>query len=498
MDKKWLIFGIIILFVSIGGGGLLVDIDGDDLNTMQELQYGTDVFSSDSDSDGLKDGKEIELQTDPTIADSDGDDLDDSNEVQKYNTDPNSVDTDDDGLHDGKEVLVHETNPLETDTDDEGLSDYEEVKNLETNPNKADTDDDGLSDYEEVIEFETDPTKADTDSDGLSDSAELKTHQTDPVEEDTDNDGLNDGVEVTQYDSNPLQKDSDGDNVNDGSEVNTHETDPTDPDTDSDGLADGEEINEYDSDPTAADTDSDGLADQREVELDTNISNPDTDGDGIEDGPEVHEEIFSDGSPTQMDVYLELDWMDAERPEDSTIEDVVEAYDSAPTTNSDGSSGIDLHVIFDDEIERMDTVGNEELSSIAADHFDHNQTGYHYAVAIEQTTEDDVGGFENHSVPGNAFAFKTDAKEGYYYPDGTISMMFMHELGHSVGLNSWDFEGIDSTSYDQDEYSSAMNYNAESGFLDYNSGEPFDDWKHIEENMDTPGDIPTYFFNNSS
>lgn len=498
MDNKWLIFGIIILFVSVGGAGLVADIDGDGLNTMQERQYGTDVFSADSDSDGLKDGKEIEIDTDPMVADSDGDDLDDGSEVHKYDTDPQSVDTDDDGLDDGEEVLVHETDPLKKDSDSDGLSDFEEVNNLETNPNKADTDTDGLSDFDEAINYETDPTKADTDSDGLSDSEEVNTYQTDPIEEDTDNDGLDDGPEINQYDTNPLQADTDGDSINDGQEVNIHDTNPTNADTDSDGLSDGEEIREYDSDPLAADTDNDGLADQREVELGTDISDSDTDGDGIEDGPEVHEEIFSDGSPTRMDVFVELDWMDSERPEDSTIEDVVEAYENAPTSNPDDSSGIDLHVIFDDEIDRIDTVESEDLSSIASEHFDNNQTGYHYAVAIEQTTEDDVGGFENHSISGNAFAFKTDAREGYYYPEGTISTIFMHELGHSVGLSSWDFDGIDSTSYDQDEYSSAMNYNVENGFVDYNSGEPFDDWKHIEESKDTPEDDLPFFFNSSS
>ncbi|MFK8080639.1 MAG: hypothetical protein AB8B97_10170 [Granulosicoccus sp.] len=85
------------------------------------------VVSGDSDNDGLSDIEEINLGTDPFSSDTDGDGLSDGDEVNTTLTDPLDPDSDDDGLLDGQEVDVYGTDPNNPDTDAGGVSDGEEV-----------------------------------------------------------------------------------------------------------------------------------------------------------------------------------------------------------------------------------------------------------------------------------------------------------------------------------------------------------------------------------
>lgn len=62
----------------------------------------------------------------------------------------------------------------------------------------------------------------------------------------------------------------------------------------------------------------------------------------------------------------------------------------------------------------------------------------------------------------------------------------MHELGHSLGLTSVDYSGIDSRQVPFEAYPSVMNYNRPTEFVGYHVGEPFDDWAHIATELHTP------------
>lgn len=145
----------------------LYDFDSDGLEDWEELNLGTDPFSSDSDGDGLPDGVELngDNPTDPQDADSDDDgltdgeeDLDADGNVDDGESDPNDADTDDDGLTDNIEVNgANPTDPQDADSDDDGLTDSEEDADgdgeqdaTETDPNDFDSDDGGVSDYIEV------------------------------------------------------------------------------------------------------------------------------------------------------------------------------------------------------------------------------------------------------------------------------------------------------------------------------------------------------------
>ncbi len=127
-------------------GDVEFDTDGDGLSDPIEDAYGTDKNKVDTDGDGFTDYQEItNMGTDPLKADvvesgtdTDGDDLDDLSELS-YGTDIHSEDTDNDGLTDYDEVKKYNTDPLKVDTDNDTLSDLFEVENG-LDPLKVSTD----------------------------------------------------------------------------------------------------------------------------------------------------------------------------------------------------------------------------------------------------------------------------------------------------------------------------------------------------------------------
>jgi hypothetical protein len=486
-----------------------VDSDGDGLSDEREEELGTDPTVADTDGDGLDDGAELDNGTDPTVADTDGDALRDGKEIY-YGTDPTVADTDGDGEIDGQEVAVG-TDPTKADRDDDGLSDSRE-KELGTDPTVADTDGDGIEDGREV-EQGTDPTMKDTDGDGLSDERELTELTSDPTEVDSDGDGLTDPEEVAgptdparadtdgdglsdprelELGTNPVLADSDGDGVDDATEV-AGDGDPLDADPDGDGL-DGAAETKYGSSPTDADTDDDGLSDPREVELGTDPGDDDTDGDGLPDPVEVDPPAaLSEADPLRMDVFVELDYMGEVPFPEEELDRVVEAYAEAPVENPDGSTGVDLHVVVDDQVPsrpktdlyRRPDNGVEDFPTLRNRHFDNAGMGYHYAMAVidvRSQGSDDLGG-----VAPNANT--TFLLNNYDDPRRAVGV-FTHELGHSIGLVPQAFGGIDSYEVPFEDYPSAMNYNAPYGYVNYTSdddgGEGFDDWAYFASNPAVP------------
>ncbi|MFC7141493.1 hypothetical protein ACFQMA_16850 [Halosimplex aquaticum] len=300
----------------------------------------------------------------------------------------------------------------------------------------------------------------DSDGDGLADAREREVG-TDPTLPDSDDDGLTDESEVDQFDTDPLRLDTDGDSVNDSEEVTTHGTDPAVNDSDGDGLADGREVTSLRTEPT----------------------NPDTDGDGFADGAELSDLQYLNGSdPLRMDVFVEVDYVEGVQFKPGTRELVTRRYSEAPVTNPDGTNGISLHIIVDEEVPDVGTVDGQKVDKLQSEWFDRRGYGYHYAVAVKDVESDgnDVGGLAGHGPHGPWFVF--NARGNYR---GAASV-FMHELGHSVGLSPSDYEGIDSRSVSLSKYPSTMNYNSGKYHTRYARKGPFDDWAHIAEQMDTP------------
>jgi hypothetical protein len=392
----------------------------------------------DVDGDGLSTAAELDAGTDVLAGDSDGDGLDDGVEVRDFGTDPTVVDTDDDGLQDGVEV-----------------------ERYETDPTVADTDGDGLVDAVEVESLWTDPTAADTDGDGLDDGVELNAHGTDPRQVDSDGDGLEDGEEVEQYGTDPVRADSDGDGLDDGAEVHGAGTDPTAVDSDDDGLLDGAEVETYGTDPTV----------------------PDTDGDGLADGLEVASSgRFAVADPLRRDVFVELDYMTGEEPDADAIALVVERYENAPIENPDGSRGIDLHVVVDDEIPAEQTTTPLDALRLRLAYFDNEGRGFHHALVVRDARRNDesLAGFAS---PGQLVL--RISGEDPYTTRGQAHVL-MHELGHSLGLDRDAYDGIDSYRVAYETYPSTMNYDAPSDVVRYSTNGSFDDWAYLDANLYTP------------
>jgi hypothetical protein len=83
-----------------------IDSDGDWLNDVDELRFGTDVTNPDTDGDFVLDGLEVGFF---------------------FGLDPLDPDTDDDGLMDGEEIYFYGLDPLDPDTDGDGTGDADEV-----------------------------------------------------------------------------------------------------------------------------------------------------------------------------------------------------------------------------------------------------------------------------------------------------------------------------------------------------------------------------------
>ncbi len=239
------------------------------------------------------------------------------------------------------------------------------------------------------------------------------------------------------------------------------------PDSDSDGLSDGNETGEYGTDPTDPDTDGDGLADGVEVAA------PDDTGVTAPEGAD----------PLRMDVFVELDYMAEAEPPPEAIALVTEAYADAPVENPDGSTGISLHVTVDDRIPTDDRTEWAEMDGLMTEHFDREGMGYRYAVAVLDVRANgtDAAGAAVSGAENGQFMFES-VPEGETNATRRTASVFMHELGHSVGIASGTFEGVDSEAVWYALYQSVMNYNAPADAVRYSDR----DWEFVAENMYTP------------
>lgn len=303
---------------------------------------------------------------------------------------------------------------------------------------------------------------------------------------DTDGDGLNDNLEINIYKTNPSISDSDVDGLNDGAEVNTYHTDPLATDTDNDGLNDGLEVNTYMTNPLVADTDGDKLSDGIEVK------GYDVNNDNI---IEVDFPAFG-ANPLVKDIFVEVDWMPG------TLRKLGN-YAKGKLAEAFAEHDMVLHI---DQGELGGGSETEELASNLHDNIDGPMNDFYdyenkYFTAERRgvfywclLASGDVYNWENVARGGLNFG-ATFVLGGRWPTEPMLGSVFMHELGHGLGLNPWDFDGIDSTKYSFDsfdQYRSVMNYNAPfsvyelsggaasgSEFFNYSEGGLFNDWEHI-------------------
>lgn len=455
-------FKVLLVVATITVGIVLflaIDLDGDGLSNITELQYGASMFSSDTDGDGLSDGLEVNTYgTKLLVSDTDNDGLNDGAEVNTYRTEPLVKDSDNDGLDDGTEVLGNrQVFELTSSTwSDGGYSWTLEHKVW-----------DGTS-YWAYYYWQGDSWTSPYGRENVLMGTSFTYATSDPLSIDTDGDGLNDKREY-EIGTNPRSKDTDNDGLDDIAEFTTYKTIPQFYDTDGDLLGDGEEINMYTTNPLNWDSDNDHLGDGIEVK------GYDVDGDNKID---VDFPAYG-ANPLVKDIFVEIDRMSGGQ--------TLGSYARGKLVEAFAEHGMVLHI---DQGELGGGSETEERPSILYDikdlpmndfydfeqkYFTPSRRGVFYwcfitSGAVRYRSGKEVSGLNF----GNGFTVA-----GTWGSDEYLGSVFMHELGHGLGLNSNDFDGIDSYKYSFSEYRSVMNYNAPYNSFDYSDGPPFNDWEHI-------------------
>ncbi len=466
------------------------------MNNYENIQHGTDIFSSDTTGDGLSDYDEIyKYGTDPTTTDTTGDGLSDYDEIYKYGTDPTTTDTTGDGLSDYDEINKYGTDPTTTDTINDGLSDATNIK-YGTEPLSSDTTGDGLSDYDEIYEYGTDPTTTDTTGDGLSDYTQIDSeYDYNPIVNDTNSDGVPDIVNY-EYDAIPTTKYTVDKVESSGGTSVSYETYQDRPSL----LNDTELYNEF---GVLLSKDYDifenhEIADKfdfihTEKPVDSSDEQPRTFNDDTNDGfsnelIEQNDNLTND----KKNILIHVEANDDEELPVSVLINTHLAFLNSPVEyDHSDETGINIQFYVSDNTANIEsnTEGiskNDVLDN--AESIYTNGYGYHYMLLGENVQNFNglvvyyIG--EEKYEGGVTKADRATPKE--------MGSTFMHEIGHMVSLYKFGddraFDGIDSYDYSFEDYPSVMNYNYNcNGFnlnhcYTFSDSEEFNDWEHIQEN----------------
>jgi hypothetical protein len=235
----------------------------------------------------------------------------------------------------------------------------------------------------------------------------------------------------------------------------------------------------------------------------------DADGDGLlntweENGIDVNNDgtidfVLPQANSLHKNLYVETDYMNFHRPIGggnvfgaSAIEDVRRAFRSAPVSNPDGTTGINLFVQLDENITHQDAInGVTGLLAIKRTNFgtvaeraDPNSVNllnakrlaFHYGPFVHDRSDFPGSSGVSNGSPGMEF-FVSLGAQGYArdpvtnHSVGTRSQQaatFMHELGHNLGLRHGGGDEINC----EPNYLSIMSYSFQ--FSDYVSNRPLD------------------------
>jgi probable HAF family extracellular repeat protein len=228
------------------------------------------------------------------------------------------------------------------------------------------------------------------------------------------------------------------------------------PDNDGDGLCDNWETE-------GIDIDHDGVIDFRLYDLNK---------DGVIDPSER-------ADPNHKDAYVEVDWMAQHEPLASALDRVVRSFAAAPVDNPDGTTGIRLHLLVDEEAvghQVQLAFGNQsptspDFDSVKATHFgtaaeraaaNHlmilaaKRLAFRYALFTHQMSGSGASG--QAELPGNDFVVSLGgfSSVGGHTRGNTDQQAgtFIHELGHTLGRH----HGGDDENNCKPNYMSVMNW----------------------------------------
>ncbi len=222
---------------------------------------------------------------------------------------------------------------------------------------------------------------------------------------------------------------------------------------------------------------------------------PDRDGDAL---PDIWEgagiDADCDGTPDidlaslgadplRKTLLVEIDYMEDHEPMQAALDAVVDAFAAAPVSNPDGSMGIDLIPIVDDQMPHIDDIttwdGYDDLKAdwfgTDAERSAPNATAllaakdlaFRYALYAHGY---DGGGSSGRAKGGGDFlvtlgngSWGVDPISGHTV--GTLEEQagtFMHELGHTLSLGHGGTDGVNC----KPNYLSVMSYNFQTSWLD--------------------------------
>ncbi|MEQ8677656.1 MAG: tandem-95 repeat protein [Aggregatilineales bacterium] len=194
----------------------------------------------------------------------------------------------------------------------------------------------------------------------------------------------------------------------------------------------------------------------------------DVDGNGvINDSDRAGEGYLPLADPDYKNIYVELDCMDIPLlsicMSASAIADVERAFRNIPITNPDGTTGINIEIDTSGRIPFQSSLSLFEVREDRITYSDQSRRGvFHYGAVAPQvrTAIGDEGG--QGELSGDEFIIEgnrvfLDGSTPFYlteHYDTIIAEIFMHELGHNLGL----FHGGNSLQNYKPNYFSIMNY----------------------------------------
>ncbi|RKG93667.1 hypothetical protein [Corallococcus terminator] len=213
----------------------------------------------------------------------------------------------------------------------------------------------------------------------------------------------------------------------------------------------------------ALDSDGDGVCNLVETLLGTNPNNPDTDGDRLND----YAESFGFGGGLDLtalganarrkDIFIEADYYPGQQPTQAMLNRVITAFSKAPVSNPDGSTGITLHIVVDQQIAAADA--DLDLNPVWTDfdvikgkYFAANRAPYfHYMLFAHRYAGGNSSGISR-GIPAHDFVVTLGFAAGI--TELQLAGTVMHELGHNIGLRHG---GTDDANF-KPNYLSIMNY----------------------------------------
>jgi hypothetical protein len=212
------------------------------------------------------------------------------------------------------------------------------------------------------------------------------------------------------------------------------------------------------------------------------LADADTDGDGLLDSWERKGlDINDDGTidldlpgmgadPRHKDLFVEADRMGGVPFSYTALDMVRTAFANAPVANPDGINGIDLHIQVDDLLPRQITIddGFVDFKTVKGLNWGTNSERTHptnaenilkarkrafrYCLFANQFVPSGAIGLAER--PGNDFAVALGGLPAGMQTDHELAVVFMHELGHNLGLD----EGGGDAILFKPNYVSVMNY----------------------------------------